>query len=58
MSFLGEGLQLVVAPAVLPVAVPGVLHHLKDKITTRRFSGCEAAPPTGEAEVGGGEPTQ
>ncbi len=28
MSFLGEGLQLVVTPAVLSVAVPCVLHHL------------------------------
>lgn len=31
MSLLGEGLQLVVSPAVLPVAVPGMLHHLEDK---------------------------
>lgn len=29
MSLLGEGLQLVVAPAVLSVAVPRVLHHLQ-----------------------------
>lgn len=31
MSFLCEGLQLVVTPAVLSVAVPGMLHHLKKK---------------------------
>lgn len=31
MSLFGEGLQLVVTPAVLSVAVPGVLHHLEDK---------------------------
>lgn len=41
MSFLGEGLQLVVTPAVLSVAVPGVLHHLKEKSTTWRVSGRE-----------------
>lgn len=31
MSFLGDGLQLVVTPAVLSVAVPGMFHHLKKK---------------------------
>lgn len=31
MSLLGEGLQLVVTPAVLSVAVPGMFHHLEDK---------------------------
>lgn len=31
MSLLGKGLQLVVTPAVLSIAVPGVLHHLEDK---------------------------
>lgn len=40
MSFLGEGLQLIVTPAVLSVAVPGVLHHLKETITTWRVSVC------------------
>lgn len=28
MSFLGEGFELVVAPAILPVAVPRMFHHL------------------------------
>lgn len=28
MSFLGNGFELVVSPAILPVAVPRVLHHL------------------------------
>lgn len=28
MSFLGDRFELVVSPAVLPVAVPCVLHHL------------------------------
>lgn len=49
MSFLGEGLQLVVTPAVLSVAVPGVLHHLKEKITTWRFSRSQVS--LDEAEV-------
>lgn len=31
MPLLGEGLQLVVTPAILSVAVPGMLHHLQDK---------------------------
>lgn len=33
MSFLGEGLQLVVTPAVLSVAVPGMFHHLDQRKT-------------------------
>lgn len=28
MSFLSNGLELVVSPAILPVAVPCMLHHL------------------------------
>lgn len=31
MSFLGDGFELVVAPAVLPVAVPRMFHHLEHK---------------------------
>lgn len=31
MSFLGNGFELIVAPAVLPVAVPRVFHHLEVK---------------------------
>lgn len=34
MAFLGEGLQLIVTPAVLSVAVPGVLHHLEKEDNT------------------------
>lgn len=33
MSFLGEGLELVVTPAILTVAVPRMLHHLKHQAT-------------------------
>lgn len=57
MSFLGEGLQLVVTPAVLSVAVPGVLHHLKEQITTWRVSvrvsvrACELWLPKMKAQV-------
>lgn len=43
MSFLGEGLQLVVTPAVLSVAVPGMLHHLKKKITIQLIRRCEVS---------------
>lgn len=31
MSFLGNGFDFIVAPAVLPVAVPCVFHHLRGK---------------------------
>lgn len=31
MSFLGDGFELVVAPAILPVAVPCVFHHLEHR---------------------------
>lgn len=31
MSFLGDGFELVVAPAVLPVAVPRMFHHLEHR---------------------------
>ncbi len=31
MSFLGDGFDLIVAPAVLPVAVPRMLHHLEHR---------------------------
>lgn len=31
MSFLGNGFDLIVAPAVLPVAVPCMLHHLEHR---------------------------
>lgn len=31
MSFLSDGLELVVTPAILPVAVPRMLHHLENR---------------------------
>lgn len=33
MSFLSEGFELIVAPAILPVAVPRMFHHLGHKMT-------------------------
>lgn len=42
MSLLGEGLQLVVTPAVLSVAVPGMLHHLEKKTAAHKVRRCEA----------------
>lgn len=42
MSFFGEGLQLVMTPAILSVAVPCMLHHLEKKMTTKQhIRSCE-----------------
>lgn len=59
MSFLGKGLQLVVTPAVLSVAVPGMLHHLKKKITIQLIRSpdlvCDPATNTKKGGEKGGE---